>query len=191
MNAETLKMNLLALVDTFETQEESLTQLDRAIGDGDHGVNMLRGFRALPDNLDDSSVSTILKSTGMTLMSHIGGASGPLYGFSFVKMAQVAGDEITPNNLSEVLQAFSDAIAQRGKVELNEKTMFDVIERARLALDNGESITFEKLQTFADDTKEMIATKGRAAYFKEDSKGHVDPGAQSSVYVLNALIGDE
>ncbi|GEP99712.1 dihydroxyacetone kinase subunit L [Staphylococcus arlettae] len=191
MNAETLKMNLLALVDTFETQEESLTQLDRAIGDGDHGVNMLRGFRALPDNLDDSSVSTILKSTGMTLMSHIGGASGPLYGFSFVKMAQVAGDEITPNNLSEVLQAFSDAIAQRGKVELNEKTMFDVIERARLAVDNGESITFEKLQTFADDTKEMIATKGRAAYFKEDSKGHVDPGAQSSVYVLNALIGDE
>lgn len=191
MNAETLKMNLLALVDTFETQEESLTQLDRAIGDGDHGVNMLRGFRALPDNLDDSSVSTILKSTGMTLMSHIGGASGPLYGFSFVKMAQVAGDEITPNNLSEVLQAFSDAIAQRGKVELNEKTMFDVIERARLAVDNGESITFEKLQTFADDTKEMIATKGRAAYFKEDSKGHVDPGAQSSVYVLNALIGEE
>ena len=191
MNAETLKMNLLALVDTFETQEESLTQVDRAIGDGDHGVNMLRGFRALPDNLDDSSVSTILKSTGMTLMSHIGGASGPLYGFSFVKMAQVAGDEITPNNLSEVLQAFSDAIAQRGKVELNEKTMFDVIERARLAVDNGESITFEKLQTFADDTKEMIATKGRAAYFKEDSKGHVDPGAQSSVYVLNALIGDE
>ena len=191
MNAETLKMNLLALVDTFETQEESLTQLDRAIGDGDHGVNMLRGFRALPDNLDDSSVSTILKSTGMTLMSHIGGASGPLYGFSFVKMAQVAGDEITPNNLSEVLQAFSDAIAQRGKVELNEKTMFDVIERARLAVANGESITFEKLQTFADDTKEMIATKGRAAYFKEASKGHVDPGAQSSVYVLNALIGDE
>lgn len=191
MNAETLKMNLLALVDTFETQEESLTQLDRAIGDGDHGVNMLRGFRALPDNLDDSSVSTILKSTGMTLMSHIGGASGPLYGFSFVKMAQVAGDEITPDNLSEVLQAFSDAIAQRGKVELNEKTMFDVIERARLAVANGESITFEKLQAFADDTKEMIATKGRAAYFKEDSKGHVDPGAQSSVYVLNALIGDE
>ena len=191
MNAETLTMNLLALVDTFETQEESLTQLDRAIGDGDHGVNMLRGFRALPDNLDDSSVSTILKSTGMTLMSHIGGASGPLYGFSFVKMAQVAGDEITPDNLSEVLQAFSDAIAQRGKVELNEKTMFDVIERARLAVDNGESITFEKLQAFADDTKEMIATKGRAAYFKEASKGHVDPGAQSSVYVLNALIGDE
>ncbi|MBF0736619.1 dihydroxyacetone kinase subunit L [Staphylococcus arlettae] len=191
MNAETLKMNLLALVDTFETQEESLTQLDRAIGDGDHGVNMIRGFRALPDNLDDSSVSTILKSTGMTLMSHIGGASGPLYGFSFVKMAQVAGDEITPDNLSEVLQAFSDAIAQRGKVELNEKTMFDVIERARLAVANGESITFEKLQAFADDTKEMIATKGRAAYFKEASKGHVDPGAQSSVYVLNALIGDE
>lgn len=191
MNAETLKKNLLALVDTFETQEEKLTQLDREIGDGDHGVNMLRGFRALPDNLDDSSVSTILKSTGMTLMSQIGGASGPLYGFSFVKMAQVAGDEITQDNLNELLQAFSDAVAQRGKVELGEKTMFDVIESARLAVANGESMTTEKLQALADDTKDMIATKGRAAYFKEASKGHVDPGAQSSVYVLNALIGDE
>lgn len=191
MNAETLKKNLLALVDTFETQEEKLTQLDREIGDGDHGVNMLRGFRALPDNLDDSSVSTILKSTGMTLMSQIGGASGPLYGFSFVKMAQVAGDEITQDNLNELLQAFSDAVAQRGKVELGEKTMFDVIESARLAVANGESMTTEKLQALADDTKDMIATKGRAAYFKDASKGHVDPGAQSSVYVLNALIGDE
>lgn len=191
MNAETLKKNLLALVNTFETQEEKLTQLDREIGDGDHGVNMLRGFRALPDNLDDSSVSTILKSTGMTLMSQIGGASGPLYGFSFVKMAQVAGDEITEDNLNELLQAFSDAVAQRGKVALDEKTMFDVIERARLAVANGESMTTEKLQALADDTKDMIATKGRAAYFKEASKGHVDPGAQSSVYVLNALIGDE
>ena len=191
MNAETLKKNLLALVNTFETQEEKLTQLDREIGDGDHGVNMLRGFRALPDNLDDSSVSTILKSTGMTLMSQIGGASGPLYGFSFVKMAQVAGDEITEDNLNELLQAFSDAVAQRGKVALDEKTMFDVIERARLGVANGESMTTEKLQALADDTKDMIATKGRAAYFKEASKGHVDPGAQSSVYVLNALIGDE
>jgi dihydroxyacetone kinase-like protein len=191
MDTQTLSQNLLNLVDTFTEQEDNLTELDRAIGDGDHGVNMLRGFKALPDKIDTQSVASVLKSTGMTLMSNIGGASGPLYGFSFVKMSQVAEDEITADNLKQLLQAFSDAIAERGKVTLNEKTMFDVIERTRQAVDEGDTVTLETLQGFADDTKDMVATKGRAAYFKEDSKGHIDPGAQSSVYILNALIGDE
>lgn len=191
MDAQTLSQNLLNLVDTFTEQEDNLTELDRAIGDGDHGVNMLRGFKALPDKIDTQSVASVLKSTGMTLMSNIGGASGPLYGFSFVKMSQVAEDEITADNLKQLLQAFSDAIAERGKVTLNEKTMFDVIERTRQAVDEGNKVTLETLQGFADDTKDMVATKGRAAYFKKDSKGHIDPGAQSSVYILNALIGDE
>ncbi|MCS5431201.1 dihydroxyacetone kinase subunit DhaL, partial [Staphylococcus aureus] len=129
MNVSELKERLLNLVDVFEEKESLLTELDRAIGDGDHGVNMLRGFKALPDQLDDSSVSALLKSTGMTLMSNIGGASGPLYGFSFVKMSQVVGDEIDKENLKTMLNTFSEAVAQRGKVELNEKTMYDVIER--------------------------------------------------------------
>lgn len=191
MDAQKLAQNLLDLKDTFTKQEDTLTELDRAIGDGDHGVNMLRGFKALPDKIDTASVASILKSTGMTLMSNIGGASGPLYGFSFVKMSQVAEEEITADNLKQLLQAFSDAIAERGKVTLNEKTMFDVIERTREAVDNGSAVNLDTLQGFADETKDMVATKGRAAYFKEDSKGHVDPGAQSSVYILNALIGDE
>ena len=129
MNVSELKERLLNLVDVFEEKESLLTELDRAIGDGDHGVNMLRGFKALADQLDDSSVSALLKSTGMTLMSNIGGASGPLYGFSFVKMSQVVGDEIDKENLKTLLNTFSEAVAQRGKVELNEKTMYDVIER--------------------------------------------------------------
>ncbi|MFH4875710.1 dihydroxyacetone kinase subunit DhaL [Staphylococcus cohnii] len=189
MNVSELKEKLLDLVDVFEEKESLLTELDRAIGDGDHGVNMLRGFKALPEKLDDSSMSALLKSTGMTLMSNIGGASGPLYGFSFVKMAQVVGDEIDKENLKTMLNTFSEAIAQRGKVELNEKTMYDVIERTNEAINNGETLSFEDLQSFAESTKEIVATKGRAAYFKEASKGHVDPGAQSSVYILNALIG--
>ena len=84
MNVSELKERLLNLVDVFEEKESLLTELDRAIGDGDHGVNMLRGFKALPEKLDDSSISALLKSTGMTLMSNIGGASGPLYVFSIV-----------------------------------------------------------------------------------------------------------
>ena len=191
MNTATLKARLLALKETFKAEEETLTELDRAIGDGDHGVNMLRGFEALADKLDDSSMANLLKSTGMTLMSNVGGASGPLYGFSFVKMSQVAQDEMNREQLGALLNAFAEAIAQRGKVTRGEKTMFDVIDRAREAVQNGETVTLDVLQGYAEDTKALEATKGRAAYFKEESIGHMDPGAQSSVYILNALIGDE
>ncbi|ATH60902.1 MULTISPECIES: dihydroxyacetone kinase subunit DhaL [Staphylococcus] len=189
MNVAELKERLLNLVDVFEEKEPLLTELDRAIGDGDHGVNMLRGFKSLPEQLDDNSMAALFKSTGMALMSNIGGASGPLYGFSFVKMSQVVKDELDNDNLKEVLKTFSEAVAQRGKVELNEKTMYDVIERASEAVSNGDTLAFEDLQSYADLTENIEATKGRAAYFKEASKGHVDPGAQSSVYILNALIG--
>ena len=191
MNVEQMKTQLLSLVDTFQNKESELTDLDRSIGDGDHGVNMERGFSHLKDNIDDKDMASLFKSSGMTLMSNIGGASGPLYGFSFVKMSNVVNDEIDKDNLKELLKTFADAIAQRGKVELNEKTMYDVVEIASEALQQDEKVTLDKLQSYADDTKNMIATKGRAAYFKENSKGYIDPGAQSMVYILNALIGDE
>ncbi|MEB6570543.1 dihydroxyacetone kinase subunit DhaL [Staphylococcus auricularis] len=191
MDVHEMKERFIRLGEVFEDQASLLTELDRAIGDGDHGVNMLRGFQALPSKLNDSSMAELFKSIGMTLMSQVGGASGPLYGFSFVKMAQVVHDEIDRANLKEILQAFSDAVAQRGKVTLNEKTMFDVIERARQAVAEDQTVSLKRLQSFADETKEIEATKGRAAYFKEESLGHIDPGAQSSVYILNALIGDE
>lgn len=191
MNVKEMKAQLLSLADTFKEKEEELTDLDRAIGDGDHGVNMERGFSHLEGNIDDSDMASLFKTTGMTLMSKIGGASGPLYGFSFVKMASVVKDEIDNDNLKELLKTFADAIAQRGKVELNEKTMYYVVERANEALQKDEKLNLEKLQSYADDTKDMVATKGRASYFKEDSKGYIDPGAQSMVYILNALMGDE
>jgi len=191
MNVQDMKTRLLSLVETFKEKESELTDLDRAIGDGDHGVNMVRGFEALEQGLDDTDMKSLFKSTGMTLMSKVGGASGPLYGFSFVKMANVVKDDIDKENLKEMIAAFSEAVKQRGKVELNEKTMYDVIERANQAIQEDESLTRETLQSYADLTKDIEATKGRAAYFKKDSLGHVDPGAQSSVYILNALIGDD
>ena len=190
MEVAEMKERLLQLAETFAEQEAHLTELDRAIGDGDHGVNMLRGFKALSNQIDDSSMAQLFKSTGMTLMSQIGGASGPLYGFSFVKMAQVVDEDFSKEQLPNVLEAFAEAVAQRGKVERGEKTMFDVIDRAREAVANGEGVTLEVLQGFAQDTVDLEATKGRAAYFKEESIGHMDPGAQSSVYILNALIGE-
>ena len=190
MEVAEMKERLLQLAETFADQEAHLTELDRAIGDGDHGVNMLRGFKALPDQIDDSSMAQLFKSTGMTLMSQIGGASGPLYGFSFVKMAQVVDEDFSKEQLPNVLEAFAEAVAQRGKVERGEKTMFDVIDRAREAVANDERVTLEVLQGYAQDTVDLEATKGRAAYFKEESIGHMDPGAQSSVYILDALIGE-
>ena len=190
MEVVEMKERLIQLAETFAEQEARLTELDRAIGDGDHGVNMLRGFKALPERMDDSSMAQLFKSTGMTLMSQIGGASGPLYGFSFVKMSQVVDEDFSKEQLPNVLEAFAEAVAQRGKVERGEKTMFDVIDRAREAVANGEGVTLEVLQGYAQDTVDLEATKGRAAYFKEESIGHMDPGAQSSVYILNALIGE-
>lgn len=191
MDIQKMKQQLLDLETTFKEQEDALTELDRAIGDGDHGVNMLRGFGSLKDKLDDSTMQSVFKSTGMCLMSNIGGASGPLYGFSFVKMAEVVKDDIDHNNLVELLETFTEAIAKRGKVELNEKTMYDVVARANEAVKKGEQVDLNRLQSFAEATVDMVATKGRASYFKEASKGYMDPGAQSMVYILHAIIGDE
>ena len=183
MNVADIKARLLDLENTFKEKESELTDLDRAIGDGDHGVNMVRGFEHLKEKIDDQSMQA--------LMSNVGGASGPLYGFGFIKMASAVNDEIDHDNLKDVLKAFADGIQQRGKVELNEKTMYDVIERAREAVEKNETVDLDKLQSFANETKDMVATKGRASYFNEASKGYIDPGAQSSVYILNAIIGGE
>ncbi|HCN61659.1 MULTISPECIES: dihydroxyacetone kinase subunit DhaL [Mammaliicoccus] len=190
MNAETLLKNLKDLKNTFEAEEQNLTNLDRAIGDGDHGVNMLRGFKAVDEKVTGETISDVLKSTGMTLMSSVGGASGPLYGFSFVKMAGLDHDEMTQDNLIEYINTFKEAIATRGKVTGGEKTMYDVLLKSSEHLDNGNKLTEENLQQFAEDTKDLEATKGRASYFKKDSIGHMDPGAQSMVYVLKALSKD-
>ena len=190
MDADLLTKKLKDLRNTFEQEEQLLTDLDRAIGDGDHGVNMLRGFKAVDEKISGNTLNEVLKSTGMTLMSSVGGASGPLYWFSFVKMASLNYDEINQDNLKEYIDEFKNAVATRGKVSGGEKTMYDVLQKTSEYLENNQSISKEQLQQFADDTKDLEATKGRAAYFKKDSIGHIDPGAQSMVFVLNALSED-
>ena len=190
MDADLLTKKLKDLRNTFEQEEQLLTDLDRAIGDGDHGVNMLRGFKAVDEKISGNTLNEVLKSTGMTLMSSVGGASGPLYGFSFVKMSSLNYDEINQDNLKEYIDEFKNAVATRGKVSGGEKTMYDVLQKTSEYLENNQSISKEQLQQFADDTKDLEATKGRAAYFKKDSIGHIDPGAQSMVFVLNSLSED-
>jgi dihydroxyacetone kinase-like protein len=187
MNAEKLLEQMHGLKSVFDEKEGELTGLDREIGDGDHGVNMKRGFSAVNEKVGAGSTQEILKQTGMTLMSSIGGASGPLYGFSFVKMSEVAKEEINGDNLIEMLEVFDRTVAEKGKVEGGEKTMYDVISKSADLLRDKGSLSLEDLQQLAEETKDMIATKGRAAYFKEKSKGTIDPGAQSAVYIIHAL----
>lgn len=191
MDKTTLLRRMHKLREIFTEKEAELTALDREIGDGDHGVNMKRGFNAVKDKVSDGTTQNILKQTGMTLMSSIGGASGPLYGFSFVKMSEHVQDEIDVDNIKELLDIFADTVSSKGKVTGGEKTMYDVISRAGEVLGENGELKLEDLQKLAQDTEDMMATKGRAAYFKEKSRGTIDPGAQSAVYILNALSLEE
>ncbi len=191
MDNKMLLERLHRLQETFTEKEAELTALDREIGDGDHGVNMKRGFNAVKEKVAEGSTQEILKQTGMTLMGSIGGASGPLYGFSFVKMSEVARDEIDAENLKEMLDVFSETVSAKGKVTGGEKTMYDVISKASETAGEDGTLKLEDLQKLADETEDMTATKGRAAYFKEKSKGTIDPGAQSAVYILNAFTLEE
>lgn len=191
MDNSKLLARLQKLQAVFIEKESELTSLDREIGDGDHGVNMKRGFNAVKENVKEGSTKEILKQTGMTLMSSIGGASGPLYGFSFVKMSEAAKDEIDKENLMQLLDIFDQTVSSKGKVTGGEKTMYDVISKARKVFEESGSLKLHDLQKLADDTEDMMATKGRAAYFKEKSKGTIDPGAQSAVYILNAFDLEE
>ncbi|MFC3419395.1 dihydroxyacetone kinase subunit DhaL [Salinicoccus hispanicus] len=187
MNGDKLLEQMHGLKSVFDDKESELTGLDREIGDGDHGVNMKRGFSAVNEKVSAGSAPEVLKQTGMTLMSSIGGASGPLYGFSFVKMSEVAKEEIDKENLMEILDVFADTVASKGKVEGGEKTMYDVISKSAGLLRESGALKLDDLQSLAEETEDMVATKGRAAYFKEQSKGTIDPGAQSAVYIIHAL----
>ncbi|WP_214788817.1 dihydroxyacetone kinase subunit DhaL [Exiguobacterium sp. s21] len=175
----------------IEANKDTLTDLDRAIGDGDHGINMSRGFEAVVAVLDDdyASLGDLSKKVGMTLMSKVGGAAGPLYGSAFVKAAPKFGDatEADFTLVKEALLEASTAIKARGKSEVGQKTMVDVWEP--FLSDLSEADDFDaKLDRLVGETEDMIATKGRASYFGENSRGTVDPGALSSSIVLKAIM---
>ncbi len=187
--------------DGIVENKDFLTDLDREIGDADHGVNMARGFTEVMNQLpqDEEDISVILKKTGMTLLSKVGGASGPLYGTAYMKAAgAVTGKkELTIEDGKAMLEAVIGGIKMRGKAERGEKTMLDALEPAYDALckaiEDGES-TQECLNKMCDAAKEGVeytktirATKGRASYLGDRSIGHQDPGATSSLITLEAI----
>ena len=183
--------------------KEELTEFDRLIGDADHGVNMDRGMQAVYEKLEDydkKEIADILKDVGITLVSHVGGASGPLYGTAFMRAATIAQgkDELEDEDILEILDAMIEGIKQRGKAEENEKTMLDSIIPGRNAFEEaikeGEN-TINALKAAKDaawegvnKTVNMMATKGRASYLGERSIGVQDPGATSAALLFEALL---
>lgn len=181
--------------------KDFLTDLDREIGDADHGVNMARGFTEVLAQVpqDEEDISKVLKKVGMVLLSKVGGASGPLYGTAYMKAAgAVTGKTaITLEDGKEMLVAVIGGIKMRGKAERGEKTMLDALEPALEALEkgiaNGDDIE-TCLNAMCDAAKEGVeftktirATKGRASYLGDRSIGHQDPGATSSLITLEAI----
>ncbi len=181
--------------------KEFLTDLDAAIGDADHGINMARGFTEVLQQIsqEEEDISAVLKKTGMVLLSKVGGASGPLYGTAYMKAAgAVAGKkEITLENAKEMMEAVIGGIKMRGKAEKGEKTMLDALEPAFEALKDGieagESVEdclmhmCDAAREGVEYTKTIRATKGRASYLGDRSIGHQDPGATSSLITLEAI----
>lgn len=179
-----------------------LSELDATIGDGDHGINMSKGFKAVTEKLkedDGVDIAGILKKTGMALVSTVGGASGPLYGTAFMKssMSVNGKTEIDIKDFSNMLKDSLDGIKMRGKAKAGEKTMIDALEPALEAINKGieqglESKEILKLAKEAayngvEYTKTIIATKGRASYLGERSIGHQDAGATSSAIILETI----
>jgi dihydroxyacetone kinase-like protein len=184
--------------------KDYLTSLDAAIGDADHGINMDRGFKKVTSQLpgvSESDIGNILKTTGMALISSVGGAGGPLYGTLFMRAGMALGgkQELNEEDMVTLLQAAVDGVVQRGKANLGDKTMVDALSPALEAFKEtvenheGDNLTALKNAVAAaekgmKDTIPMLAKKGRASYLGERSIGHQDPGATSSYLILNALL---
>jgi dihydroxyacetone kinase-like protein len=185
----------------IEENFEMLTDLDREIGDADHGANMRRGFKAVLEKLpsvEDKDIGAILKSVGMTLLSKVGGAAGPLYSTLFMKAGTTIGakTEMELSDWAQALEAGTAGIAALGKAQPNDKTMLDALYPAinalNSAMENGAS-TGQALQKSAEGAREgmlatipLIAHKGRASYLGERSAGHQDPGATSTYLLIKS-----
>ena len=189
------------ITDDIVANKEFLTDLDSAIGDADHGINMARGFTEVMKQIpqDQEDIGAILKKTGMVLLSKVGGSAGPLYGTAFMKAGAVVNGKttLTLEDIKAMTEAAIGGIKLRGKAVRGEKTMLDAIEPAYDALcskmEAGESIG-ECLAAMCDEagkgveyTKTIRATKGRASYLGDRSIGHQDPGATSTLIMLNSV----
>ena len=184
----------------FAQHKDALTDLDAKIGDADHGANMARGFTAIPSKLDvliDKSIGSLFRTSAMTLISQVGGASGPLYGTFFLQASRPADGKTTLSH-TELCQCFDaglSGVVNLGKAVLGDKTMVDALTPALAALHptNADSLEDAAVRaataarTAAEATIPLIAKKGRASYLGERSIGHKDPGAASTALLIEAL----
>jgi phosphoenolpyruvate---glycerone phosphotransferase subunit DhaL len=173
---------------------DELTDLDRAIGDGDHGVNMRRGFEAVlaaADELSAKNLGESLKGLGTTLVMKVGGASGPLYGTLFMSLGKSLADEVTYQQASDAFAVALEAVRARGKSDVGQKTMLDVLFPVlRVLREGGPDMTARLKATAkaaAERTIPMRAIRGRASFLGERSIGHMDPGARSSALIVDAV----
>ncbi len=186
----------------IDANASELTQLDSAIGDGDHGSNLRRGFNAVLEKVrdqEDQSLQAVVKTTAMTLISTVGGAAGPLYGTAFLRAstALAADDELTAEHAVAAFEAAVEGVKARGKATTGEKTMLDALvpalETLQQSVNGGESAVtaFAAAAGAADAGRDatvpLKATKGRASYLGDRSIGHQDPGATSSALIVNAI----
>ena len=193
---------LMSMGKVMEENKEFLTDLDNTIGDGDHGINMARGFAEVEkqaEGLAGKDIGNILKTTGMTLVSKVGGSSGPLYGTAFMKAGMTIGakTEIGMDDFLGGLEAGIEGVKARGKSTTGEKTMLDSMVPALEAMKEKQAAGADvkavleagvaAAEAGVEATKPMVATKGRASYLGERSVGHQDPGATSFAFLLKEI----
>lgn len=194
IDRETRKLLFETVAHRVIDSADELTDLDRAIGDGDHGTNMRRGFEAVLATVDELSAKNLgesLKGVGTTLVMKVGGASGPLYGTLFMSLGKSLADELTYEQTAEAFVIAIEAVKARGKSDVGQKTMLDVLfPVARVLREGGPDITARLKATAkaaAEKTIPMRAIRGRASFLGERSVGHMDPGARSSALIVDAV----
>jgi dihydroxyacetone kinase-like protein len=192
MNVALARKIVEALARRVIAHSDELTQLDQAIGDGDHGLNMKRGFEAVLGDLDllaSGDTATLFTGVGRTLVMKVGGASGPLYGTLFMQLGRSWPAELDAATLHSCCKTAVEAVAARGKSQSGQKTMLDVLMPvvARLEVDPDAGDLRTQAATCARATIPMEAQRGRASFLKERSIGHMDPGARSSQLMIEAV----
>jgi dihydroxyacetone kinase-like protein len=195
MEQEQVKRLIEAVAQSVIANAEVLTELDQAIGDGDHGLNMKRGFEAVLADLDAISAKPLpeaVKTVGTTMVMKVGGASGPLYGTLFMALAKTLPERPTLSDAASAFGQAIDAVKARGKSDVGQKTMLDVLAPAQVELAKGGGDLGARVKGAARDAAEatvpMKATRGRASFLGERSIGHMDPGACSSAIIIACIV---
>jgi phosphoenolpyruvate---glycerone phosphotransferase subunit DhaL len=197
LDTGTLRSLIIAAAEQVIASAPELTALDQAIGDGDHGINMKRGFEAVLGKIDAIATQPLgeaVNTVGKTLVMTVGGASGPLYGSFFMALGgAIAAGRRLPEDLADVFAFGVDAVSARGRSKAGEKTMLDVLVPVLETLRShaGRPDLMRRIRTTASEAVEltapMLATKGRASYLGPRSIGHIDPGARSSCVLVHAI----